>query len=158
LIIKSLKNSYKLNYIYYWNKFINLILILTYKKIPKKILEFGIVGCLGIMIQLIFFYSLNYFNNNDFVKNNFIAIIVGSIGGYYLNNLLTFNKNKLIGNKFISGMFKFLACSLLTISINIFISSVIYSFLKIQIISILAGIIGGFFSNFFISRKLVWRI
>tara|TARA_Y100000589_G_C27123155_1_gene617350 strand:+ start:847 stop:1329 length:483 start_codon:yes stop_codon:yes gene_type:complete len=152
-----LKSFYSLHYIFYWNKIINFISTITFKKIPKKILEFGIVGCLGIIIQLILFYILNYFHKS-FINNNAFAVIAGTLSGYYLNNLLTFNKNKLIGRKFILGMIKFLTCSLLTISLNIYISSLVYNILKINFIAIFAGISCGFFSNFFISRKLVWKI
>ena len=121
-------------------------------------LEFGIVGFIGVIIQILFFYCLNSFNEADFIKNNLIAIIIGTICGYYLNNLLTFNENKLKGKSLISGLFKFLFLSFLTISINIFISSVIFSFLKIKFLAILSGIGSGFLSNFFISRKIVWKI
>ena len=116
------------------------------------------MGCIGIMIQLIFFYSLNYFHDENFFNNNLFAVIIGTISGYYFNNLLTFNKNKLKGKDFILGMIKFLLFSLLTISINIIVSSVVFSILRFKILAIFSGIISGFFSNFFISRKLVWKI
>jgi len=145
-----------LKYIFYWNKFIKLISSITFKLIPKKILEFGTVGLIGLLVQLIFFYFLNFINYSSFVKNNLFAVFLGNICGYYLNNLLTFNKSKLKGWKFISGMFKFLFFSSLTISINIFVSYIVFEIFKIKILAILSGTICGFLSNFFISRKIVW--
>ena len=121
-------------------------------------LEFGIVGFMGVIIQILFFYCLIFINEGNFIKNNLIAIIIGTIFGYYLNNLFTFNEKKLKGKNFIFGLFKFLFLSLLTISINISISTIVFSFLKIKILAILSGIISGFLSNFFISRKIVWKI
>ena len=121
-------------------------------------LEFAIVGFMGVIVQILFFYCLNSFNEADFIKNNLIAIIIGTICGYYLNNLLTFNKNKLKGKSLISGLFKFLFLSLLTISINISISTIVFSLLKIKYLAILSGISFGFLSNFFISRKIIWKI
>lgn len=120
-------------------------------------LEFGIVGLMGILIQLIFFYFLNFINESSFIKNNLSAIVIGTIFGYLLNNLLTFNKTKLKGIDFIVGLFMFLFFSLLTISINIFISFVVFKILKIKIIAILSGTMSGFLSNFFITRKIIWN-
>ena len=124
--------------------------------IPKKIIEFGLVGLIGIKVQLILFYLLNLFNNKSFIENNFFALIVGTLSGYCLNNLLTFNDVKLRGNKFIIGMIKFLLFSILTITVNILVSHVVYLTLKLKIIAIFSGIISGFLTNFFFSRKLVW--
>ena len=150
--------SNKVKYISYWDKLIKLISIITFKLIPHKMLEFGVVGLTGILIQLIFFYFLNFINENSFVKNNLSAIVVGTIFGYILNNLLTFNKKKLKGKDFIVGMFMFLFFSLLTISINILISFFVFNILKVKIIAILSGTISGFLSNFFITRKIIWNI
>ena len=99
-------------------------------------IEFGLVGLIGIKIQLILFYLLNFFNNKSFIVNNFFALLVGTLSGYCLNNFLTFNKVKLKGNKFIIGMIKFLLFSVLTITINVLVSYVVYLFLKLKIIAI----------------------
>ena len=120
-------------------------------------LEFGIVGLTGILIQLTFFYFLNFINEKSFIKNNLSAIIIGNIFGYILNNLLTFNKTKLKGKDFIIGMFMFLFFSLLTISINILISFFVFNILKLKFIAILSGTISGFITNFFITRKIIWN-
>lgn len=135
---------------------INIISFLTLHLISKKIIEFGLVGLIGIKIQVILFYLLNFFNNKSFIMNNFFALIVGTLSGYCLNNQLTFNNVKLRGNKFIIGMLKFLLFSTLTIAINISVSYVVYLTLKLKIIAIFSGILSGFLSNFFLSRKLVW--
>ena len=146
-----------MKYISCWNKLIKLISIITLKLIPYKMLEFGIVGLTGILIQLIFFYFLNFINESSFVKNNLSAIVVGTIFGYVLNNLLTFNKTKLKGKDFIVGMILFLFLSLLTISINILISFFVFNILKVKILAILSGTISVFLSNFFITRKIIWN-
>ena len=140
-----------------WEKIINLISIITFHIIPNKIIEFGLVGLLGIIIQLIFFYFFNSINNN-FFSNNLIALLIGTISGYCLNNLITFKNKKLKGKKFILGMFKFLIFSLITITINIFVSLLVFNLLKVKIVAIVSGIICGFLSNFLISRKLVWKL
>ena len=140
-----------------WEKIINLISIITFRTIPKKLIEFGMVGFFGIIIQLIFFYIFNSFNNN-FLSNNLIALLIGTISGYCLNNFITFKNKELKGKKFILGMFKFLIFSFITITINICVSLLVFNLLKVKIIAIFSGIICGFLSNYFISRKLVWKV
>ena len=142
---------------YIWEKINRLFYLACFKLFSKEFISFGLVGLSGVLFQFLLFFLLDNFLNFNFTLNNLISILLGSLWGYYFNNLLTFKNKNLRGIYFIKVMIKFLIVSSITIFINIFASTVFFNFSNQKIFSILFGVLSGFFFNFCICRKLIWK-
>lgn len=141
----------------FWRKINNFLYIVFFNLISRKLISFGLVGISGVLVQFLVFFLLDYFNNLDFLANNLISILLGNIWGYFFNNLLTFKNNPLKGIDFFKGMISYLIISSISIIINISSSTLFFNLLNQKIIAILSGVIMGFFFNFFVSRKIIWK-
>ena len=141
----------------FWSEINNFFYIIFIKLISRKLISFGLVGISGVAVQFLVFFLLDYLNNLDFLVNNFTSILLGNIWGYFFNNLITFKNNLLKGIDFFRGMIKFLIISSISIIINISSSTILFNLYNQKVLAILFGVIIGFFFNFFVSRKIIWK-
>lgn len=141
----------------FWINIINILYLISFKLFSKQLISFGIVGISGILIQFLCFFLIDDFINLSFFFKNFISVIIGTLWGYYFNNLLTFKNEILKGIKFFKGIIKFLIISTITIFINVTSSSIIFNTFNHKFLAIISGIIFGFFFNFFVCRKIIWN-
>lgn len=141
-----------------WDFLISLIHSFIRRIIPRRAVSFGLVGFIGVVVQLITIYLLMALINLDFEKVLPIGVIIAATSNFTINNILTFRSNKLLGNGFYLGLIKFLLVSSLPIIANIGITTLFYSQLSINtFISQIVGIIVVFVWNYAASSKVVWN-
>ena len=121
--------------------------------------SFGLVGLSGVCVQLIITSLLMGHLSLIFEEALPFSVATAATWNYLINNLITFNSNKLVGKKLIKGFTKSLAIALIAITANIILATLFYNLVHrneifSQIISI--GIV--FIWNYFASAHFVWKI
>jgi dolichol-phosphate mannosyltransferase len=93
--------------------FMMLLYKLSGRLVPGRFIKFSAVGLLGVGVHLAALYLVYLVLGQGFVFGQSIATLVAMTNNYILNNLFTFQDQKLTGVDFFIGLFKFyLACSL----------------------------------------------
>lgn len=93
--------------------FMMLLYKLSGRLIPGRFIKFSAVGLLGVGVHLVALYLVYLVLGQGFVLGQSIATLVAMTNNYILNNLFTFQDQKLKGVDFFIGLLKFyLACSL----------------------------------------------
>ena len=148
----------KLDLAVIWDFLISLIHSFIQRIIPRRAVSFGLVGSIGVVVQLITIYLLMALTGFDFENVLPIGVIAAATSNFTINNILTFRSNKLLGKKFYLGLIKFLLVSSLPIIANIGITTLFYNQLSINtFFSQIVGIIVVFIWNYAASSKLVWN-
>ena len=158
LFKERLHGNSKLDFPVVWDFLISLIHSFLRRVIPRRAVSFGLVGSIGVLVQLSTIYFLIGVLNLAFEKVLPIGVIVAASSNFIINNLLTFRINRLVGKRFFFGLFKFLLVSSLPIIANIGITTLFHSQLSINtFISQIGGIFVVFIWNYAASSKVVWN-
>ena len=141
-----------------WDFFISLIHSFMRRIIPRRAVSFGLVGSIGVFVQLCTIYFLMAVSSLAFEKVLPVGVIVAASSNYIINNILTFRTKKLVGKSFYLGLFKFLLVSSLPIIANIGITNLFYNQLSVNtLMSQIGGILVVFIWNYAASSKVVWN-
>ena len=93
--------------------FMMLAYKMTGRLIPGRFIKFSAVGLVGVGVHLGALYLIHLVWGSGFVFGQTMATLIAMTNNYVLNNVFTFQDQKLKGMDFITGLFKFyLACSL----------------------------------------------
>ena len=150
--------SSKLDIAVIWDFNISLIHSLLKRIIPRRAISFGLVGLIGIFVQLFVLYFLMWITNYQFIRVLPFAVISAATSNFLINNSLTFRNKRLKGSALLIGLFKFLLVSSLPVIANIGLVSSFYLYIYSNtLISQIAGIIVVFIWNYAASSKLVWN-
>ena len=150
--------SSKLDIAVIWDFNISLIHSLLKRIIPRRAISFGLVGLIGIFVQLFVLYFLMWITNYQFIRVLPFAVISAATSNFLINNSLTFRNKRLKGSALLIGLFKFLLVSSLPVIANIGLVSSFYFYIYSNtLISQIAGIIVVFIWNYAASSKLVWN-
>jgi dolichol-phosphate mannosyltransferase len=124
--------------------------------IPVRYAFFGLVGAVGMLVQLVLIGSVFY--KLPFLTAQAIGSSIAMLLNYALNNRLTFRARRLRGWRWISGLLGFvLACSI-GLYCNLRVAQDLRSFGVSWLPSSLAGIFVGSVWNYAVSSMLVWRV
>ncbi len=141
-----------------WEYIVLFLYEISFRVISKSFISFSLVGLIGAISQLFLTNILLEFFNFDLNLSLIISIIFSVNIAFFLNNLLTFKKNRLKGLNLINGIFKNIFFNSILIFWRIAIAIFLVKFLSInislaQILSILICLLG----RYFISLKFIWK-
>ncbi len=141
-----------------WDYLISLIHTITLRILPRRAISFGLVGSIGVFVQLISTQVILALTNLSFEQALPISVVLAATSNYLINNLLTFRTNRLKNIALIRGLFKFLLVASLPILANIGLTSSFYKFISPNtFLAQMAGIIVVFIWNYAASSRLVWN-
>lgn len=121
----------------------------------RRIFVFAIVGCVGVIVNMIFYNIFVFCGFNISISGTFSALIA-MIGNFILNRNITWKDKKT--EKFFAEAFKFLTISSCGIIINIIILSSLHYKLKVNYnIANLIGICGAVLWNYNLNRLWTWK-
>ncbi|MEQ7873115.1 glycosyltransferase family 2 protein [Sphingomonas sp. ASV193] len=124
--------------------------------IPVKLIQFGVIGGLGVGVQLALLY-LGYDALQLPFRTAMIMAVIGAMTfNFTLNNVLTYRDRQLKGAKWLTGLLSFyLVCSVGAIG-NVGIGSLVHQQLGGVALSGIAGAIVGSVWNYVASGWLTW--
>jgi dolichol-phosphate mannosyltransferase len=125
--------------------------------VPNRFMMFSIVGATGVFVHLGTLALLHKVFGQEFALAQLTGTIVAMTSNYILNNQFTYYDRKLVGFRFVVGLFYFyLACSLGAL-INLLVSDHLHSHGLIWWGAGLAGAVIGAVWNYMMSSVLAWR-
>jgi putative flippase GtrA len=123
---------------------------------PKFFLGYCISGITSVIILLFIQNILINIISVPFTISQFISTLFALFTSFYLNNYITFkhiNNAKTIKKKLI----QYFLTNIFTISLNVFIASVVFAIKSEWLISSLIGISSAVIFNFMIYRFKIWK-
>lgn len=125
--------------------------------LPIRFFTFATVGLVGTGVHLLFLTLFHQWLLISFILSQAAATFIAMTNNYFLNNVITFKKQRHSGMQQFAGLFSFyLACSVGAM-INLFCASFLYQYqLNWAIAGVLAGFSGSLW-NFFASIKFTWK-
>ena len=131
---------------------------LTGGRVSIRLVLFLFVGLTGVFVQLLMVALFLKILNFNFFYSQILAVIVAMTSNFFLNNLLTYRDQSLVGKQVIMGLVSFyVVCSLGAIA-NVAVANIIYSFIPLWIFASFVGSVMSSLWNFLSSRWLTWRI
>jgi len=148
----------KLDLATFWDFLISIIHTFTLRSLPRRAISFGLVGCMGVVVQLTATFLLMSVGGQEFTSALLASVTIAACSNYLINNSLTFRSRRLRGRQLINGLGKFLLVSSLPIIANIGLASSIYPYLSNNsTLAQIVGILVAFIWNYAASSKLVWN-
>jgi dolichol-phosphate mannosyltransferase len=124
--------------------------------VPVRFLSFGLIGGFGVLVHLLVLRILLIAAELPFSLAQSGAVLVAMASNFTLNNLLTYQDQRLSGSRFAWGMLKFmLLCGLGAVA-NVGVSAYIYDGGGQWLLSALAGILVGTVWNYVATSRYVW--
>ena len=125
----------------------------------ERILRFAVVGCSGIVVNMVILWLLTRFAGLYYLVSSIIAIEISIINNFVWNDRWTFGRGtEHRGRRFSSRIALFHAVSAGGAVINWLILFALTQFAGIfYLISNLAGILAGFTWNYLLNRNLTWK-
>ncbi len=134
-----------------------LISHFTYGLISMRFILFGFVGSSGIFVQLFSTYFFLKIISFSFFYSQLFSIIIAMTSNYFLNNIITFKDQSLIGKSFFKGLFSFyMICSIGAFA-NIAIAEKLFDSFGIWYLASFLGAIVGALWNFIFSSLFTWK-
>jgi dolichol-phosphate mannosyltransferase len=126
--------------------------------IPVRYVIFGGVGALGVVVNLVLLYVLNFFTGSDHQTAQIAAAAIAIAPNFLLNNQLTFRSYRLKGLRILWGMVAFyLACGV-GLWTNVKVAQALRETGISWYTAGLAGIVIGSVWNYWVSSVMVWRV
>ena len=163
-----LSGSSKLDLAIFWDFLISLLHSLSLRLLPRRAISFALVGCSGVLVQLIathlLMVGLALASGEDLaVRQRFelalpLAVVIAASSNYLINNALTFRFQRLQGLALLRGLLKFLLVASLPALANVGLAAAFYSFVASNTVwAQLAGIVVVFVWNYAASSRFVWN-
>lgn len=160
--------SSKLDLAIFWDFLISLLHSLSFRILPRRAISFALVGCSGVLVQLIATHLLMVglaLSSGDAltVRQRFelalpLAVVIAASSNYLINNALTFRFQRLKGLALVRGLLKFLLVASLPALANVGLAAAFYSFVASNTVwAQLAGILVVFVWNYAASSRFVWN-
>ena len=142
-----------------WDFIISLAYGLTFKAIPRRAISFGLVGCIGILVQ---FVSFNLFKNalgSSFETGLIASVFIAAASNFCINNILTFRFESLHGMDFLKGFIQYLLVISLPVALNISVANLVYKELVSDTYAAqTAGILVAYIWNYVATSKFIWKV
>ena len=157
--MNRLDGSSKLDLAIVWDFIVSLIHSFFFRVLPRRMIAFGLVGCTGVLVQLLTSEALASLTMGSFAHTTTIAVCLAATWNYAVNNQITFASSRLKGLDFTVGLFKFMAVSSLPIAANIGIATYFHqSLFASPVLAQFAGIAVSYLWNYMASSKVVWNM
>ncbi|MCS5699916.1 glycosyltransferase family 2 protein [Cyanobium sp. FGCU-52] len=152
------RGASKLDVAIFWDFLISILHSLSLRVLPRRAISFGLVGVLGVLVQLMVCQLLMAGTGLAFKQALPFAVVTAATSNYLVNNALTFRFQRLQGLGLLVGLLKFLLVASLPVLANVGLASAFYSFVaKDTLWAQLAGILVVFVWNYAASSRLVWN-
>ena len=140
-------------------EYLGLILArLSGGRISIRFVLFLFVGLTGVFVQLLMVAIFLKVLLLSFFYSQILAVIVAMTSNFFLNNLLTYRDQSLVGKQLLTGLFSFyFVCSLGAIA-NVAVANIVYTVIPLWIFASFLGSVMSSIWNFMSSRWLTWRI
>ncbi|MCB4407279.1 glycosyltransferase [Synechococcus sp. MU1642] len=149
----------KLNIPIVWDFVISLAYGFTFKIIPRRAISFGLVGCIGVLVQLISFHALENALGSSFEARLIASVFIAAASNFCINNILTFRFESLHGMDFLKGFIQYLLVISLPVALNISVANLVYKELISNTNTAqLAGIIVAYIWNYVATSKFIWKV
>ena len=124
--------------------------------VPARLVLFGVVGALGILVHLAVL-ELAFGLGQTFVVGQASATIVAMTFNFAINNELTYRDRRLRGWRWLRGWLSFaLVCGMGALA-NVGVAARLYAGATPWLLSALAGIAVGTVWNYVVTARYVWR-
>jgi dolichol-phosphate mannosyltransferase len=124
--------------------------------VPVKLIFFGAIGALGLLVHLALLALGHNLFSAGFAAAQTIAVLGAMTFNFALNNHLTYRDRRLTGAKWLKGLFTFcLVCSLGAVA-NVGVGSLVYSSSYQWWVAGIAGAVVGSIWNYAASSWLTW--
>jgi dolichol-phosphate mannosyltransferase len=127
------------------------------KWVPIRLVQFGAVGLLGLVVHLAVLRSLLFAGNLSFAAAQAVAVLTAIAFNFLLNNVTTYRDRRLRGLHMISGLLSFYAVCGVGALANIGVGSAIYGAGYRWWLDGAAGAVAGSVWNFALSSWFTWR-
>jgi dolichol-phosphate mannosyltransferase len=124
---------------------------------PVRLVSFGLIGSLGVLVHLAVLRIVLAVNGHDFQPAQVMAVAVAMVGNFFLNNALTYRDQQLRGWRILPGLLKFMAACSVGAFANVGVATYIHGgYGGNWLLSALAGILVGTVWNYGATAWLVW--
>ena len=124
--------------------------------IPPRLILFGLVGSVGLLLHLIVL-AFGLRAGLPFVSAQTAAVVAAMTMNFALNNVLTYRDRQLKGWAFVRGLLSFyIICSLGALA-NVGVGTLVYARQPIWWLAGIAGVLVGTVWNYAVSSFLTWN-
>jgi dolichol-phosphate mannosyltransferase len=127
-------------------------------RLSIRFILFLFVGLTGVLVQLIMvalFLKVLLFS---FFYSQILGVVAAMTSNFFLNNVLTYRDQSLIGRQALIGLISFyVVCSLGAVA-NVAVANIVYSVMPLWVFASFLGSVMSSLWNFMSSRWLTWRI
>ena len=118
--------------------------------------RFAAVGSVGFLLQILLCNLIENIFNMAFGWANSLAVFISTCCIYFINNELygPLKHRKIDAWR---GLFRFLSASIVGIALNMSTAVALYSFIRLEFIAQISGILIGYIFTIIITRRLTWN-
>ena len=125
--------------------------------ISIKFVLFGLVGVIGVFVQLAVVGLVLHFAPASFGRAQACGVTVAIANNFVLNNMLTYRDRALKGMAFVKGLASFYVVCAFGAVMNIGLARLVFGLLPIWPLASAAGAVAGAAWNFIASSQFTWR-
>ena len=125
--------------------------------LPPRLLLFGAVGALGVLVHLAVLTLVFRGLGQGFVAGQAAATLVAMTFNYALNNELTYSDRRLRGRRWLTGWLGFVAACGIGALANVGVAAQLHADQTPWLLSALAGIAVGVVWNYVATALFVWK-
>jgi dolichol-phosphate mannosyltransferase len=124
--------------------------------IPPRLVLFGMVGALGLLVHMMVL-AVALYAGLTFTTSQTIAVLAAMTSNFTLNNVITYRDQRLRGRELLRGLLSFyVICSVGAVA-NVGIAAFVYTGEPVWWLAGLAGAVVGSVWNYAVSAFLTWR-
>jgi len=129
----------------------------TKNAVPVRFTSFVLVGASGVVVHLASLKLILTLSGFEFAAAQALATLIAMTSNFFLNNMLTYRDQRLIGAAALKGLLLFyVICAIGAVS-NIGVATWLYTNKPVWWLAGLSGSIVGAVWNYSLSSTLVWR-
>lgn len=122
-----------------------------------KFALFGLVGAVGVLVQLVVVALVFRVMPGHFALAQACGVTVAIANNFFLNNMLTYRDRALKGRAFLKGLASFYLVCAFGAVLNIGLADLVYRLLPVVSLASIAGAVAGAAWNFVASAQFTWR-
>ncbi len=126
--------------------------------IPVRYVLFGMVGAIGVAMQLVLVYLLTAWGGYTFTSAQAISSWAVIFLNFFLNNQFAFRQKRLRGWRLLPGLAIFVAACSVGLVSNLGVALLLWRVGTIWPLASLAGIVIGSVWNYAVSDVFVWQV
>ncbi len=141
-----------------WDFFLMLVEKRIGKLIPARLISFGLVGGLGVIVHLGAMQIMFSLFSLSYVVAHTVGTLTALTSNYLLNNILTFRDRRRTGWGLVTGWLSFAAICSVGMMGNVSVANWLFERDSWWVFSSVAGIVVGVIWNYSVSSVVTWRL